>query len=66
MIENIKCCSGGEMLEYTSKTFSDGLSTDDVSRIAYQLLGAVDHCAKHNVIHRGNACECERPWSFFA
>mmetsp|Transcript_5212 Transcript_5212/g.11171 ORF Transcript_5212/g.11171 Transcript_5212/m.11171 type:complete len:471 (-) Transcript_5212:116-1528(-) len=47
-----ECCSGGEMLEYTSKTFSDGLSTDDVSRIAYQLLGAVDHCAKHNVIHR--------------
>lgn len=45
-------CSGGEMLEYTSKTFSDGLSTDDVSRIAFQLLSAVDHCAKHNVIHR--------------
>jgi len=54
-------CSGGEMLEYTSKTFSDGLSTDDVSRIAFQLLSAVDHCANHNVIHRGKAASGRDP-----
>jgi len=31
---------------------SEGLRTEDVSRISYQLLSAVDHCAKHRVIHR--------------
>ena len=40
------------MLEYTSKNMADGLRTEDVSRIAYQLLSAVDHCDKHNILHR--------------
>jgi serine/threonine protein kinase len=42
---------GGMMMEYVSKLQED-LRTDDVSRIAFQLLSAVDHCAKHHVIHR--------------
>jgi serine/threonine protein kinase len=41
----------GDMMEYVSKQ-ADDLRTDDVSRIAFQLLSAVDHCARHNVIHR--------------
>jgi len=45
-------CAGGEMLEYTSTTMADGLRTEDVSRIAFQLLSAVDHCDKHNILHR--------------
>ncbi|KAL7548484.1 hypothetical protein ACHAWF_011766 [Thalassiosira exigua] len=45
-------CSGGEMLEYTSKNKAEGLRTEDVSRIAYQLLSAVDHCDRHNILHR--------------
>ena len=42
----------GEMLEYTSNNMASGLRTEDVSRIAFQLLSAVDHCDKHNVLHR--------------
>mmetsp|Transcript_30124 Transcript_30124/g.54594 ORF Transcript_30124/g.54594 Transcript_30124/m.54594 type:complete len:469 (+) Transcript_30124:101-1507(+) len=45
-------CNGGEMLEYTSKNMAEGLRTEDVSRIAYQLLSAVDHCDRHNILHR--------------
>lgn len=44
-------CSGGEMLDYLSE-FPDGLRTEDISRISYQLLSAVDHCAKNGVLHR--------------
>ena len=44
-------CAGGEMMEYVSKQEED-LRTDDVSRIAFQMLDAVNHCAKHNIIHR--------------
>ena len=44
-------CSGGEMLDYLSE-FPDGLRTEDISRISYQLLSAVDHCAKHGILHR--------------
>ena len=40
------------MLEYTAKNMAEGLRTEDVSRIAYQLLSAVDHCDKHNIFHR--------------
>lgn len=29
-----------------------GLRTEDVSRMSFQLLDAVNHCAKHGVIHR--------------
>mmetsp|Transcript_4014 Transcript_4014/g.7669 ORF Transcript_4014/g.7669 Transcript_4014/m.7669 type:complete len:474 (+) Transcript_4014:208-1629(+) len=45
-------CTGGEMLEYTSNIMAEGLRTEEVSRIAYQLLSAVDHCDRHNIIHR--------------
>lgn len=44
-------CAGGEMMEYISKQEED-LRTDDVSRIAFQMLDAVNHCATHNIIHR--------------
>lgn len=44
-------CAGGEMMEYISKQEED-LRTDDVSRIAFQMLDAVNHCAVHNIIHR--------------
>ena len=38
------------MMEYVSK--QENLRTEDVSRIVFQLLSSVDHCAKNNVIHR--------------
>ena len=44
-------CSGGEMMEYVSKQTED-LRTEDVSRISFQLLDSVNHCAKHHIIHR--------------
>lgn len=44
-------CAGGEMMEYISKQEED-LRTDDVSRIAFQMLDAVNHCAQNNIIHR--------------
>jgi serine/threonine protein kinase len=44
-------CAGGEMMEYVSKQEED-LRTDDVSRIAFQLLDAVNHCAQHDIVHR--------------
>lgn len=44
-------CAGGEMMEYVSKQEED-LRTDDVSRIAFQMLDAVNHCAVNNIIHR--------------
>ena len=44
-------CQGGEMLEYVAQQETD-LRTEDISRIAYQLLSAVDHCAQHKIIHR--------------
>ena len=42
----------GELFEYTSKNMADGMRTEDVSRIAYQLLSALDHCGRHNILHR--------------
>lgn len=44
-------CGGGEMMEYIGNREED-LRTEDVSRIAFQILSAVDHCAKCGVIHR--------------
>lgn len=46
-----ECCSGGEMFEFVSMLNED-LRTEDISRISYQLLDAVNHCQKNNVIHR--------------
>ena len=47
-------CEGGEMIPYVTKAFNSagGLRTEDVSRISFQLWSAVDHCARHRVIHR--------------
>lgn len=49
-------CSGGDMTQYVINAYgkgeATGLRTEDVSRISYQLLSAVDHCARHGVIHR--------------
>jgi serine/threonine protein kinase len=46
-----ECCTGGEMMEYVALQKTD-LRTEDISRIAYQLLDAVNHCNNHNIIHR--------------
>ena len=44
-------CAGGDMYQYLSNREND-LRTDEVSRISFQLLSAVDHCAKNDVINR--------------
>jgi serine/threonine protein kinase len=44
-------CAGGEMMEYVAKQEAD-LRTEDVSRIAFQLLSAFECCARHHIIHR--------------
>lgn len=44
-------CAGGDLFQYVSRREED-LRTDEVSRISYQLLSAVDHCAKNDVINR--------------
>mmetsp|Transcript_9618 Transcript_9618/g.23319 ORF Transcript_9618/g.23319 Transcript_9618/m.23319 type:complete len:575 (+) Transcript_9618:346-2070(+) len=44
-------CAGGDMIQYMSRREED-LRTDEVSRISYQLLSAIDHCAKNNIINR--------------
>ena len=63
-------CAGGEMIEYVTKFYGTGggMRTEDVSRISYQLLTAVDHCAKHGIIHRdikvryfAAGCVCHAP-----
>mmetsp|Transcript_9539 Transcript_9539/g.13522 ORF Transcript_9539/g.13522 Transcript_9539/m.13522 type:complete len:669 (+) Transcript_9539:125-2131(+) len=54
-------CGGGEMIPYISTYYGKacdrdgdeaGLRSEDVSRISFQLLDAISHCQKHNVIHR--------------
>jgi len=46
-------CSGGEMMQYVNTWYGDtGLRIDDVTQIAFQLIDAVAHCAKHDIIHR--------------
>ena len=45
------CYTGGEMMEYLSK-LKDDLRTEDISKLSFQLLSAVNHCAKNNIIHR--------------
>ncbi len=31
---------------------AEGMRMEDVSRIAYQLIRALDHCDRHNILHR--------------
>ncbi len=49
-------CAGGDMFHYVADNYGgdddDGLRTEDVSRISFQLLDAVSHCAKHDIMHR--------------
>jgi serine/threonine protein kinase len=51
-------CSGGNMLKYVVSVHGDEedtashLRTEDVSRIIFQLLDAIHHCAVHRIIHR--------------
>ncbi len=47
-----ECCTGGTMTQYVAASQSASFTTNDVSRIAHQLLLAVNHCAKHQVLHR--------------
>jgi serine/threonine protein kinase len=43
-----------EMLKYVTSCYGEsGIRTEDVSRMAFELFDAVDHCAKNSVIHRG-------------
>jgi calcium-dependent protein kinase len=58
MYESSRCiylvtefCAGGEMMKYVSIQ-QEELTTKDVSRIAFQLLDAIHHCASHSIIHR--------------
>lgn len=44
-------CGGGEMIEYISKLRTD-LRSEDVSRMACQMLSAVHHCCINKIIHR--------------
>jgi serine/threonine protein kinase len=46
-----ECCTGGTMSQYVAVQGSN-FTTDDVSRIAYQLLSAIDHCSKFRILHR--------------
>uniref|UniRef100_A0A7S2E2M2 Protein kinase domain-containing protein n=1 Tax=Helicotheca tamesis TaxID=374047 RepID=A0A7S2E2M2_9STRA len=45
-------CEGGEMMDYVAKTYSEGIRTEDASRIGFQVLDAIDHCVKHGIMHR--------------
>jgi serine/threonine protein kinase len=46
-------CAGGMMMDYLAACYgSTGLSTSDMSRISFQLLDAVAHCAACGVTHR--------------
>lgn len=46
-----ECCTGGVMTQYVAAQ-GQSFTTDDVSRIAYQLLSAINHCAQYRIIHR--------------
>lgn len=57
-------CAGGDMFHYIAENYGagigdkehgdevHGLRTEDVSRISFQLLDAVSHCARYGIIHR--------------
>jgi serine/threonine protein kinase len=43
--------AGGELINYVSGLDED-IRSEDISRIAFQLFSAIDHCHAHGVIHR--------------
>lgn len=44
-------CQGGDMMQWVSRMKED-LTVEEVSRISFELIDAVAHCARHGVIHR--------------
>jgi calcium/calmodulin-dependent protein kinase I len=46
-----ECCMGGTMTQYVSAQGTT-FTIDDVSRISYQLLSAIDHCVRYQILHR--------------
>lgn len=46
-----ECCAGGDLLKYVASLTED-LRTEDVSRISFQMLNAVNYFAQKKVIHR--------------
>lgn len=44
-------CDGGDLMQWVTSA-EEELHTHDVSRIAFQLLAAINHCAEQGVIHR--------------
>ncbi len=40
------------IVENSQENGAEGLRTEDVSRMSFELLDAVSHCAKHGIIHR--------------
>jgi calcium-dependent protein kinase len=47
-----ECCLGGTMTQYVAASSGTSFTTRDVSRIAEQILRAVQHCAKYHILHR--------------
>jgi serine/threonine protein kinase len=46
-------CAGGDLMQWiASQPSDDALRTEDVSRIAFQLYSAIDHCHRHSIVHR--------------
>jgi calcium-dependent protein kinase len=47
------CCGGG-MMDHISAVYgpTGGLRIEDISRMSFELLDAVNHCANHHIIHR--------------
>jgi len=45
-------CAGGEMLDWIVNKKTDELRTEDVSRIAYELLDSIDYCHSLGIMHR--------------
>ena len=49
-----ECCLGLHLNDFIAQQQStaEGVETADVSRIAFQLLSAVNHMAQHKIMHR--------------
>ena len=53
-----------ELLKYVPACYGwSGIRTEDVSRLAFELFDAIDHCAKNGVIHRGRSNASSSPVS---
>lgn len=47
-------CAGGLLTEYVARQTqaADSFTVTDVSRMAYQMISALNHCAHHRILHR--------------